>query len=129
MGVFINFSNHQTSKWSIEQKNAAYALADTDHVVDMKFPKVPTDADSDEIERLAFEYVATMRELIGDEEGYVMVQGEASLSCAVVQMLNNPANYKITPVCATTERIAKEMPDGSINRKFEFVRFREYCNL
>lgn len=129
MGVFINFSNHPTNRWSIEQKNAAFALAKCSTIVDLKFPRVPTEADYDEIEELAFEYVDQIKEIAGDKVCYVMVQGEASLSCAVVQVLNNPANENIIPVCATSERLAEELPDGSIKHRFEFVRFRRYCSL
>ena len=129
MGVFINFSNHPIAKWSVEQKNAAMALAKCVTLKDLKFPKVPTDADTGEIEELAFEYVSLIRDLSGGEECYVMVQGEASLSCAVVQLLNNPVNDNLIPVCATSERLVKTMPDGSTKHWFEFVRFRRYCDM
>ena len=129
MGVFINFSNHPTNRWTLEQKNAAHELADCDTIIDLKFPRVPTDADFDEIEDLAFDYVDQIAEIAGDKQCYVMVQGEASLSCAVVCIINNRTERNIIPVCATSERLAEEQPDGVIKHRFEFVRFRRYCNL
>ena len=132
MGRFYNISNHPTRKWGSAQLESAMELANTDCVIDIKFPKVPTDAAPAEIEWIGNALVDRIK-LDGPDDGkiYVMVKGEATLSCALVILLQKDSEegYNFVPVAATTERLVEKVGDGAIKHWFEFVMFRPYCRL
>ena len=56
--LFINLSNHPSSKWSAKQIDAALKLSDNGPIIDMPFPNIDPEMSSDEINALSDEYVA-----------------------------------------------------------------------
>ncbi len=75
--MFINFTNHSSAKWSGEQRMAAERYGE---IVDIPFPSVPPEYDSQRVNELAAQYT----ELIcGYKPDAVLVQGEMTLSFAV----------------------------------------------
>lgn len=119
--MFINFSNHPSSKWSESQKRAAQIWG---AIVDYPFPQVAPESDENEIQSMAEKVVKDMMQKKPDA---VMCQGEFTLSYAVVKRLREK---KIQVFSACSERRVKEeiLSDGTIRKvsEFEFVRFRRY---
>lgn len=119
--MIVNFTNHLSSCWCKEQISAAAQWGD---IVDLSFPDVPAAADENDIAKLADIYCAQILELAPDA---VLVQGEMSLSFAVIERL---CQNGITVLCAASERICEVTvsDDGSTVRRsiFKFVRFRKY---
>lgn len=121
MGVFINVSNHPSSKWGEKQRNAAREYGD---IMDIPFPEVDPEAGTEKISDLAETY---LKKIIEVENPVVMIQGEFTFSYALIRRLRENG---ITAVAGCTRRKAEEqvMPDGTTvkNSFFEFVGFREY---
>ena len=125
--MFINLSNHKSTGWSPEQLQAAKELGG--EVRDFSFPNVPPNYTSYEVYHLAQSIV---RDVIGtlkssnDKDNAIMVQGEFSLTVAIVGFLRKE---DILMVVSTSERTVEEevLPDGSTVKKsvFKFVQFRE----
>lgn len=125
--VLINFSNHPYEKWSAKQKEAARVYGDT---VDMPFFVVPTRATEEEIAGMAGEAVREIENRIAsasDPRDAVMVQGEFTLTYAVVTLL---LNHHIRVISACSERWVRDTVDREGNpvkqAYFRFERFREY---
>lgn len=120
--MIVNFTNHPSYCWCSEQVSAAAKWGD---IIDLSFPDVPAAADENDIAKLADIYCAQIRELAPDA---VLVQGEMSLSFAVIECLFRNG---ITVLCASSERVCEVTvaDDGSTVRRsiFRFVRFRKYC--
>ena len=119
--MFINFTNHSSELWCGEQRKAAEKYGE---IVDIPFPSVSPKYDSEKVNELAASYA----ELIcGYKPHAVLVQGEMTLSYAVVSML---LRQGITALCATTERVSASRTgtNGETVKvsEFRFVRFREY---
>lgn len=119
--VFINLSNHPSSKWDKNQTEAARSYGE---IVDLPFPEVPAQADENDVEELALEYMDRIMEYRCEA---VMVQGEFTLTYRLIKLL---AEKQIISLAACSERSVEEVinPDGSTSRKinFQFVRFRRY---
>lgn len=119
--MFINFSNHPSSKWGDKQKEAAFAYG---QIQDISFPVVPATATKDEIKGLAREYA---EKISAYNPTCVMCQGEFSMAVAVIKMLQK---MNITCVCACSDRVTTEViqMDGTMIKTsaFEFIQFREY---
>ncbi len=123
--MLINFSNHPSEKWSDKQKEAAAVYGET---VDSPFPAVPSNSDEKEIERLAQESLDRIVDMIdGNPASAVMVQGEFTLTYAVVSLL---IERGIRAVSACSDRRVTEIAgeDGKPLKQVEFCfeRFREY---
>ena len=83
--MLINFSNHPYEKWSDKQKEVAKEYGET---VDLAFPAVPGMADESQIEALALDSIELILKNIDDDpKSAVMVQGEFTLTYAVVSEL------------------------------------------
>jgi glutamate dehydrogenase/leucine dehydrogenase len=110
--MFVNISNHPTSKWGERQLAVAGG-----QVRDIAFPNVSPTATSEEV-------VATAKniadELSGIEPDTAMVQGEFSLTYVLSRMLI-AMGWQV--VVATTERNVTEV-DGKKVVDFQFVQFR-----
>lgn len=122
--AFINISNHLSSTWSEEQVQKAKELGGT--IIDYPFPEVEPEASEEEIITIATKILEDIKSKVGEEElckSVILVQGEFSLTVALVSMLKQ---IGIKVVCATTKRVVKHNPDGSITRYFSFVKFRQY---
>lgn len=123
--VFINLSNHPSSKWDESQYNAAIEYGD---IVDLPFPIVPADADEAEVDNLARNTVDDVSRLCsGQENVVIMAQGEFTLTYSLITKLKS-CGYRVVSAC--TERDVTERVDETGNKikesRFKFVRFREY---
>ena len=121
--MFINISNHPTSKWGPEQLATAEALGGV--VQDLPFPAVDPEASTEDIRKLAAEYVADV--LAMSDKPVCMVSGEFTFTYALVKALLDAG----VPCCAATtarEVTEKVAEDGSVQKvaNFRFVKFRFY---
>lgn len=111
--MFVNISNHDSSKWHEAQLNAAKLFGD---IQDIKFPQVnPSRLDSEYILRLA-DSVLTQ---LAPKARVVMVQGEYSLTFALVKKLQA---RKIRCLVACSER---QVNPVNKEQSFNFKGFRE----
>ncbi len=119
--VFINFSNHPSSRWSPEQLAAAEKYG---RVIDEPFPAVPADMDEAGVARLADEAVAR---IMAHHPTAVLCQGEFTLAFAVTERLKAKG---VTVLAASSDRVLmKEEDENGETRKvtvFRFTRFRKY---
>lgn len=119
--VFVNFSNHPSSRWSSEQLSAAEEFG---RVVDEPFPTVPADMGEAGISRLADE--ATAR-ILAQRPAAVLCQGEFTLAFAVTERLKEKG---VTVLAASSDRgLEMEEEANAGTRKvtvFRFTRFRKY---
>ena len=118
--MFINLSNHPSSKWDEAQIEYAKRYGD---IIDLPFPQVDPDGDEAYIGNLVDEYVQSVLALGGPAELTVHVMGEMTFTCAIVAKLKAAG---ATCVASTTERIIRQLPDGRKESIFRFVRFRQY---
>lgn len=121
--VFINFSNHKSEAWSNEQKAAAWGYSK--EILDISFPNVPAEYDSNQVQQLAEEMVA---KIIALEPAAVLCQGEMTLAFKVVELLKS---NKVTVLAATSNREVVESVDEATGKTiktavFRFCKFREY---
>ena len=120
--VFVNFSNHPSDLWGEKQKSAVLSYADK--IVDIPFPGVDPEFETDEIAELGDQYV---KQILSLSAGAVMCQGELSLTYYVVRQLEKCG---IVCLAACSQRNVKEktLEDGRVQKEveFEFVKFREY---
>jgi hypothetical protein len=121
LGIFINFSNHPSDKWSEEQLAAAQVYGD---VVDIPFPNIEPAATETDIANLGNDYIQKILEM---SPSAVMCQGEFTFSYYVISgLLRNNINV----LSACSKRIVQEMHDGTDTVKkvsqFKFVGFRRY---
>lgn len=117
--MFINLSNHPSSKWSAEQYSAAAAFGP---VVDMPFPTINPHSTTEEITSLAEQYASRIAEGRGDEPLTVHVMGEMTFTYHLVRLLKRQG---IDCVASTTERVVVDV-DGAKASQFSFVQFRHY---
>ena len=121
--MFINISNHPSVKWDNKQLEKARKFG---KVVDIKFPIISSEYDEKEIMKVADEYSEKILSLV-DQEGAVMVQGEFTLTFAIVNRLKSNG-IKVLSACS--ERKVTETVDENGDAikivKFDFVKFREY---
>ena len=122
--MLVNFSNHPSQGWSTEQRAAAACYGD---ILDLPFPNVPADSDTQAVAALADDYCERIRSLGAQA---VLVQGEMSLAFAVAGRLQRGG---VTALCACSERVCETavLADGSTERRsvFRFVQFRQYPDL
>ena len=121
MNIFINHTNHVSSRWGEEQLNAAKQYGE---IQDMPFPAIDPRSDEGEVHKLA---EAAAEKIINLSPAAVLCQGEFTYTFKLVELLKNAG---ITVLSACSERVATERveKDGSIRREssFRFVRFRRY---
>lgn len=122
--MFINLSNHHSSKWTSSQVEAARKLGG--EVIDLPFPNVDPRASMEAVELLAVETAKRV-----PEGSVALVQGEFTLTTALVSTLTGRG---VLCVCATSERRSVETtrPDGTVVKtaEFSFVTFRPYpCKI
>ena len=124
--LFINLSNHPSSKWSAKQIDAALKLSDNGPIIDMPFPNIDPEMSSDEINALSDEYVAKIINLAKEYEtdyAIIHVMGEMTFTYSLVHNLNNNGYYCYA---STTKRNVIEKENGTKISTFEFVQFRRY---
>lgn len=129
--MFINISNHPSSKWSEEQLNAARELGG-EVIVDIQFPNVPSAASGRDIEYMAIELVNDVYfKIEGSDNTVAMVQGESTLATTVVAMLQNFCCIKVVAACSDRDVEEIVLDDGTVKKNviFKFIQFREYPKL
>jgi hypothetical protein len=126
--MLLNFSNHPSSKWSEKQRQTA--IEQYGRIQDMAFPNVPPSASSDDIKKLAYEYIKQIRALANPQYSgeknqpfAIHIMGEMTLIYRIISFLKRS---KITCLASTSERNTVENEDGSKTIQFEFIQFREY---
>ena len=129
--MLINLTNHPYENWSGEQKQAA---ADRfGGVMDMPFPAVAACLDEDALLELAEAFVQSVlacRQQYGDEDIAVLVQGEFTLTYALVSRLMK-LNIPCYAACSDRE-VVETVDISGITRKtavFRFSRFRKYVSF
>lgn len=124
--MFVNISNHPSSKWSAEQKAAAQHLSrecsGDDVIVDIAFPNVPPTASLSGVKQLVLE---TIRHLPFDPEAVenhvVHIMGEAGFVHSFLSMME----FMVVLVHSTTERTVQDV-GGKKVVEFKFIQFRQY---
>ena len=121
--MFINVSNHPTSKWGEEQLKAAQAYGD---VVDIPFPAISPSASDLDLKDLANQYLDRILGMLSgaeNERNRVHIMGEMGFTFILVAKLMDRGIFSVH---STTERRVTENPDGSKTVEFRFVQFRDY---
>ena len=120
--VQVNISNHPATGWTEDQINACNLPAgELPHYI--PFPNIPPEMLTGEVIELAGDIADQIAEMDLPAHSRVMVQGEMTLTFALVSYLKK---MRLVPVAATTERETVENQDGTKTSRFRFVQFREY---
>lgn len=124
--LFINLSNHPSSKWSPLQLEAAMDMVDRSPVIDMVFPNIKPEMSTKEVQNLANEYIDKIKNLINEydaEKVVLHVMGEMTFTYYIV------FSFRLSPivtcVASTTKRNVIEKNGEKISI-FEFIQFRKY---
>jgi len=83
--MFVNISNHPSSKWSTAQRSAAEQLGGA--IIDIPFPNIPATATRQEIAKLAKAMFADLVERY-PTPGYAMVAGGGTLCSLLILALS-----------------------------------------
>ena len=120
--IVINFTNHPSKLWDAAQKEAASKYGE---IVDVPFPQVNENANSEEVIQLAQKYVDKIIEM---NPAMVVCQGEFCLTYYVVKQLKENS-IKVMAACSKRETYEIQNDDGSVVKTavFKFVQFREYA--
>ena len=118
--MLINLSNHPSQYWGNRQREAARCYGD---VVDLPFPVVAPDADSQELQTLVQDSVQEILSMGDANSITVHIMGEMTFTFMVVTRLKE---LGIRCVASTTERKVTYTSDGVKQTEFSFVKFREY---
>jgi len=118
--MLINLSNHPYEKWSSSQRKQALSLFGK--IQNVGFPNIDPHWSYEEVKIQAQEL---FNEISNDKEGgqfQILLAGEQSFLIAFYQLCKE----KNIPVfTSTSNRIIKELEDGSKNVIFEFKQFRK----
>lgn len=121
--AFVNFTNHNSSKWAPSQVEAAEKYGD---IVDVPFPAVDPLATKEDISALAEKSV---EEILANHPDVVMAQGEFTLTFAVVKKLQEKG-VKCVVACTRrrTDEEVQQLAAAGLTREgmFAFMGFREY---
>jgi hypothetical protein len=121
--MFINLSNHPSSKWDKKQIEAASAFGD---IYDLPFPNVDPSGDENYILSIAKNCIADIKAVASKSDSAVLVAGEQSLAFCLVQQLQAKGWICL---CATSQRIITQKADNTKEIKFVFERFRRFLAL
>ncbi len=90
--MFINYSNHPSTVWTIQQIEAALVYGDT--IIDIPFPSVDPTMDEKDLHQLA---LREAENILDRNSAAVICQGEFGLSFSAIQLLlkaGTPVAYK-----------------------------------
>lgn len=118
-GPFINFTNHPSTQWSLQQKEEACKFG---KIIDMPFPAVDPGMTKDEVCHLAQQKAKEICEL---KPSVVLAAGEFTLCFGVVSLLQKQG---VQVVSACSERMTYQSGNEKTS-VFEFMGFREYPGL
>ena len=71
--IFLNHTNHPSSKWSVEQISAAKIFGE---IVDVPFPNIPPQLDENEVKEIVAE---NLQEILNFSPAVVLCQGELTI--------------------------------------------------
>jgi hypothetical protein len=117
---FINISNHPMANWSKEQIAAAIEYGEGE---DLAFPMIHPEANSEDIDELANEYLNTVIEMQNNYDITIHLMGESTFCFALIKKLKS---IGIKVLASTTNRVIIEEGNGKKTTQFNFVKFREY---
>ena len=119
--MFVNLSNHNSTKWPPEQLEEAKKWGE---ITDYPFPPVSANATTEDVINLA-EKVA--KEICGLKPDCVMCQGEFTLTYHIVALLKKEG-IPVVAGCSERNVMEQTKEDGSVERVaiYKFVQFREY---
>ena len=123
--IFINLSNHPSSKWDVKQITAALKMVDNGPIIDVTFPSIEPELEYSDVIDLAKDYFTKVTNLINEYEvDYVVfhIMGEMTFTYNLVKILNDNGYHCYA---STTKRNVVEK-DGVKTSVFEFVQFRKY---
>ncbi|EIM72319.1 CRISPR-associated protein [Nitritalea halalkaliphila LW7] len=116
--MLLNLSNHPVSRWpEMQLKEAELHFGS---VQDMPFPLIDPAWDERQVAELVTLY---FEEIVKLHPRCVHLMGELTFTFGLVEKLKRES---IPVIASTTHRVVVELPDGSKNVKFEFIRFRKY---
>lgn len=123
--MLINLSNHPSSGWSESQLKAAREWG---RIVDIPFPVIDPEDDSENIKQLAVDYLCKIDELFtgGDNMNAVHLMGEHTFCFAMARLLQRE---NITCMVSTTHRMVTYERNGDKTTRFRFVKFRRYPKI
>jgi hypothetical protein len=121
--MLLNLSNHPVSEWTLEQLSVAEQ--DFGKVLDEPFPMIPPEYSGEEVLKLAERYLGICQNILGlpAQGNAVMLSGEI-VFCSLLSHMLLDAGYRV--ICATTTREVINRGNGIVERKFKFIRFRDY---
>lgn len=123
--MLINLTNHPSEKWGEAQRTEAKRKFG--RIMDIPFPAVDALASEEYIAELAEMTARKVVEVSGREDTGVLVQGEFTLTFAVIRILDKMG---IPCYAACSERHTVETADkNGMSYKqveFQFARFRQY---
>jgi hypothetical protein len=119
--MLINLSNHPSVNWMPEQITTAQSFG---KIVDIPFPAIPPDWDTEKVILMAHEYLDKCKQLLNskNETSAVHLAGEPIFCFVLAQLL---LKENITCLASTTERIVTEK-NGIKTSEFRFRCFRKY---
>lgn len=118
--IFLNLSNHPSSRWEKAQERAALALAGPGSTVrDLQFPAADPRATCAELDELAQSILAD----VPQSADFAMVSGDFTLTVLLVMLLQERG---VTCVAATSDRVIRSEKPGEKITQFTFVQFRRY---
>lgn len=131
--MFINLTNHPSTKWTPEQLQAAEDLGG--QIIDVPFPNVDPEGDEEYLNSLVAKYFQRCEDIVVASipnprfrKNFVHLMGETGFCARLGARLNEIhagpwPNF--TVIHSTTERKVVENPEtGEKTSVFKFVRFR-----
>lgn len=127
--MLINLSNHPLENWS--EKQLALAKATYTQIIDVPFPTIDPNANSDSILLLAKRTLDSCKEkfadlAIEDKNNAIHIMGELSFVYAFVQYAHKE---NINCIVSTTKRNTSEDKNGKKISFFQFESFRAYPEI
>ena len=121
--MLLNLSNHPVAEWTQDQLDVAEH--EFGRIIDEPFPMIPPEYSGEEVLLLAERYLGICQNILGqpDKGNAVMLSGE-TVFCSMLSHMLLDAGYRV--VCATTWRDVINHGNGLIEKKFKFIRFRDY---
>lgn len=120
--MFINLSNHPSARW---EKKQILAAMDFGEIVDIQFPSIPPEFDTQEVYNIADTYYHKCINLLPVSSSLhaIHIAGEPVFCFHIITKLLRTGYNVIT---STTERMVKETEDGQKISVFNFIKFRKY---
>jgi len=119
--ILLNISNHPSSLWS--QLQTQSALDQYGQIIDIPFPAINPEADEQDIDLLADEYLGKVLTYSKQFHVTVHLMGEMTFSFALLSLLRS---YDIDCIASTTDRIVTKETGEAKTSVFKFTHFRHY---